>query len=156
MDKEEIIDGLNNLIEINNDRIEGYEKASKETDENDLRSLFATFIRTSEKCRLELIDEVLFLGGTPAEGTKISGKFFRAWMDVKAALSGRDRKTVLDSCEYGENVAIDTYDKVINDFGDVSLSTSSPLKGLLMKQRNLIKADYDRVKSLHDMERQRS
>ena len=154
MDKEEIIDGLNNLIEINNDRIEGYERASEETDENDLQSLFSSFIRTSEKCRMELIDEVVFLGGTPAEGTKISGKFFRAWMDVKAAISGRDRKTVLDSCEYGEDVAVDTYDKVINDFGDVSLSTSSPLKGLLIKQRNLIKADHDRVRSLRDMERQ--
>ncbi|HEY3369777.1 MAG TPA: PA2169 family four-helix-bundle protein [Prolixibacteraceae bacterium] len=156
MDKDEIIDGLNSLIEINNDRIEGYEKASKETDESDLKTLFTSCIRTSEKCRLELIDEVLFLGGTPAEGTKISGKFFRAWMDVKAALSGKDRKTVLDSCEYGEDVAVDTYDKVINDFGDVSLSTSSPLKSLLMKQRNLIKADHDRIRSLRDMERQRT
>lgn len=156
MDKEEMIDGLNNLIEINNDRIEGYEKASKETDDTDLTSLFTACIRTSEKCRLELIDEVLFLGGTPAEGTKVSGKFFRAWMDVKAALTGRDRKTVLDSCEYGEDVAVDSYDKVINDFGDVSLSTSSTLKSLLMKHRNLIKADHDRIRSLRDMERQRS
>lgn len=156
MDKEETIDGLNSLIEINNDRIEGYEKASKETDEQDLKSVFASFIRTSEKCRAELVDEVVFLGGTPAEGTKISGKFFRAWMDVKAALTGRDRKMILDSCEYGEDVAIDTYDKVINDFGDVSLSASSPLKSLLMKQRNIIKADHDRVRSMRDMERQRS
>ena len=156
MDKEETIDGLNSLIEINNDRIEGYEKASKETEEQDLKSMFASFIRTSEKCRAELVDEVVFLGGTPAEGTKISGKFFRAWMDVKAALTGRDRKAILDSCEYGEDVAIDTYDKVINDFGDVSLSASSPLKSLLMKQRNLIKADHDRVRSMRDMERQRT
>jgi uncharacterized protein (TIGR02284 family) len=154
MDKYETIDGLNNLIEINNDRIEGYEKASKETEEDDLRSLFASFIRTSEKCRFELIEEVRFLGGTPAKGTKISGKFFRAWMDVKAAITGRDRKTILDSCEYGENVAVDAYDKVIDDFGDTSLNTYTPLKSLLMKQRNLIKADHDRVKSLRDMERQ--
>ena len=154
MDKDETIDGLNSLIEINNDRIEGYEKASNETEENDLKSLFASFIRTSQKCRLELIDEVHFLGGTPAEGTKISGKFYRAWMDIKSAITGRDRKTVLDSCEYGEDVAVNTYDKVIDDFGDVSLGTSSPLKALLFKQRNLIKADHDKVKSLRDMERQ--
>jgi len=154
MDKDETIDGLNSLIEINNDRIEGYEKASKETEENDLRSLFASFINTSQKCRHELIEEVRFLGGTPAEGTKISGKFFRAWMDVKAAITGRDRKNILDSCEYGEDAAVDTYDEVIEDFGDISQGTSSPLNALLMKQRNLIKADHDRVKSLRDMERQ--
>jgi uncharacterized protein (TIGR02284 family) len=154
MDKNETIDGLNSLIEINNDRIEGYEKASKETEENDLRSLFASFINTSQKCRLELIEEVRFLGGTPAQGTKISGKFFRAWMDVKAAITGHDRKTILDSCEYIEDVAVDTYDKVIDDFGDISQGAISPLNAMLMKQRNLIKADHDRVKSLLDMERQ--
>lgn len=155
MDREEIIDGLNSLIEINNDRIEGYQKALKVTDENELKTLFTSFIRTSLKCRLELVDEVLFLGGTPAEGTKISGKFFRSWMDVKAALTGRDRKLILDSCEHGEDAAIDAYGRVINDFGDVSLSTSSPLKSLVMKQRNLIKSDHDRVRSLRDLERQR-
>lgn len=152
MDNDKKIDVLNDLIEINNDRIEGYEKASKETDEMDLRNLFASYIRTSQRCRSELIDEVRALGGTPAEGTKVSGKFYRAWMDIKAAITGRDRKTILDSCEYGEDVAVDSYSKALTDFEEVGGNMASPLQALLIRQHNLIKADHDQVRSLRDME----
>lgn len=82
MEKE--IEVLNTLITINNDRIEGYETASKETEELDLKNLFAQFIATSKKCKQELVKEVNMLGGKEVEGTTTSGNFFRAWMDVKA------------------------------------------------------------------------
>lgn len=77
MENEKPIEVLNALITINNDRIEGYETASKETDEQDLKTLFAHFILTSQKCKQELVSQVYALGGEPSEGTKISGKFFR-------------------------------------------------------------------------------
>lgn len=154
MDNDKKIDVINDLIEINNDRIEGYEKASKETEEMDLRNLFSTFIRTSQRCRQELVDEVRSLGGEPAEGTKISGKFYRAWMDIKSAVTGRDRKNILDSCEYGEDVAVDAYDSAIKDMEEMGGSLSSPLHALIIRQRNLIKADHDQVRALRDMEAQ--
>lgn len=145
MDNDKAIKTLNTLIEINNDRIEGYETASKETEESDLKLLFATFISTSRKCRQELVEQVFFLGGKPEEGTRITGKFFRTWMDVKAALTGKDRKAILSSCEYGEDVAVATYDKEIeNNFGELS----SSLQSLIMSQRNLIKADHDKIRNM--------
>ena len=103
MENEKAIDVLNTLVEINNDRIEGYETATKETNEPDLKVLFTKLAETSQDCRIELEREVELLGGTPAKGTKVSGKFFRAWMDVKAAITGKDRKAILESCEYGED-----------------------------------------------------
>ncbi|MCC7453297.1 MAG: hypothetical protein IT222_03950, partial [Crocinitomix sp.] len=48
MKNEKSIEVLTTLITINNDRIEGYETASKESKESDLKSLFAKFIATSE------------------------------------------------------------------------------------------------------------
>ena len=53
MGKEKLIDVLNTLIEINNDRIEGYETASKETKEQDLKTLFAQLSQTIQKCKNE-------------------------------------------------------------------------------------------------------
>ena len=44
---EKIVDSLNELIQINNDRIEGYERASKETNETDLKLLFERFASKS-------------------------------------------------------------------------------------------------------------
>lgn len=148
MDKDKSIDVLNTLIEINNDRIEGYETASNETDETDLKTLFAQFIGTSQKCKQALVDEVHRLGGTPIEGTKTTGKFFRVWMDVKAALTGKDRKAIINSCEYGEDTAVDTYEKVLrNKLNDITPAQQS----LVSTQHLLIKADHDKVKAMRDM-----
>jgi len=147
MENQKSIDVLNTLIEINNDRIEGYETASKETDEADLKSLFAQLAQTSQECRAELADEVEDLDGTPVEGTKVSGKFFRAWMDVKAALTGKDRKAILNSCEYGEDVAVNTYKKVLeNDTNELTPDQVT----IVEEQYVMIKADHDTVKSLRD------
>ncbi|MBL7857815.1 MAG: PA2169 family four-helix-bundle protein [Cyclobacteriaceae bacterium] len=147
MENQKAIDALNTLIEINNDRVEGYETASKETEETDLKALFAQLALTSHDCNAELIEEVEQLGGTPAEGTKISGKFFRAWMDVKAALTGKDRKAILNSCEYGEDHAVNTYKDVLdNDAADLTEDQID----MISEQYDLIKSDHDVVKALRD------
>ena len=147
MENDKSIDALNKLIEINNDRIEGYTTASKETDEGDLKSLFDQLAETSEECRADLIEEVVSLGGEPVQGTKISGKFFRAWMDVKAAITGKDRKAIFSSCEFGEDVAVNTYKKVLeNESGELSPAQLA----MVFEQYELIRADHDTVRALRD------
>ncbi|MCE3294590.1 MAG: hypothetical protein K0R65_304 [Crocinitomicaceae bacterium] len=143
---EKHIDVLNALIEINNDRIEGYERASKETEETDLRQLFAQMIQTSLKCKTELTNEVLKGGGKPLEGTTTSGKFFRAWMDVKAALTWQDRKTILSSCEFGEIAAMEMYEKTLHSDNDLSEEHRS----MISNQLSFIRADQDKIKRLLD------
>ena len=148
MENEKTIAVLNTLITINNDRIEGYETASKETEEQDLKTLFAQFSSTSQKCKYELTNEVSKLGGTAAEGTLTIGKFFRAWMDVKAALTGKDRKAILNSCEYGEDQAKDTYEKALeNDKENLSMEQQTMIKA----QHTLLGVDHDKVKSMRDL-----
>ena len=148
MENEKTIAVLNTLITINNDRIEGYETASKETEEQDLKTLFAHFAATSQKCKKELTNEVSRLGGTSAEGTLTTGKLHRVWMDVKAALTGKDREAILKSCEFGEGVAQDTYGKALeNDIEKLSLVQQNMIKA----QHTLLKADHDKIKSMRDL-----
>ncbi|MGV3632358.1 MAG: ferritin-like domain-containing protein [Bacteroidota bacterium] len=146
MDNEKAIEVLNSLIVINNDRIEGYERAYKETEEADLKALFSKMSSTSQKCKSELVAEVNKLGGEAAEGTTTSGKFFRIWMDVKAALSGKDRKAILSSCEFGEDFAVKTYEEALEHSGEIS----SELHTMISSQYSEIKADHDAVKRLRD------
>jgi uncharacterized protein (TIGR02284 family) len=147
MNNEKTIDVLNTLMVINNDRIEGYETASKETEEQDLKIFFSQLSKTSKKCKQELATEVNKLGGTPTEATKITGKFFRVWMDVKAALTGKDRKAILNSCEYGEDVAVKTYEKALeNERENLNAEQQSLIRG----QHAWIKADHDKVKVMRD------
>lgn len=142
----EVIESLNNLIQINNDRIQGYLTASKETEETDLKSLFFELMQTSQECRRELNGEVMRLGGTPITGTTVSGKFFRLWMDVKAALTRKDRKAILNSCEFGEDFAVKVYELELE--GDI-LSTPAYVN-MLKNQYVKIKSGHDSVKALRD------
>jgi uncharacterized protein (TIGR02284 family) len=100
---------LNKLIISNNDRIKGYLAAAKETEEQDLKSLFTQLITTSQKCNQELIKEVKKLGGEIIEEKIYIGNFLCLWIDViKAALLCNDRKVILKSFEYGEST-VETY-----------------------------------------------
>ena len=141
------IDALNELIIINNDRLEGYDTASNETEETELKVLFEALKSTSNSNLSELKSEVRRLGGEVEEGTRATGKFFRFWMDFKATLTGNNRGTILDSCEYGEGKALEAYDDALKNGSDLSTEYTT----LVQKQRNAIKADHDKVKALRDI-----
>lgn len=147
MNTEKAIQVLNSLIEINNDRVEGYDTAAKETNDSDLKSLFNELSVTSQQNLAALRTEVNQLGGQPEEGTRITGKFFRAWMDVKAALTGNDRHSILSSCEFGEDKAQDAYQDVLED-RDSGLSSEQ--LSLIREQQSKLREDHDKVKSLRD------
>lgn len=141
------IDTLNNLLIINSDRIDSYELTVRETEEQDLKDLFSQLITTSTKCKQELTEEIERLGGVPREGTRITGIFFRAWMEVKAALSRKDREEILRSCEFGEEVAVKNYAYALKNYFQLGTSHHHQL---LSKQYSLIKADYDNIKNLRE------
>lgn len=147
MNNEKALELLNSLIEINNDRIEGYETAVNETEDQDLKSLFSELKATSLHCKSELATEVVNLGGTPTEGTRTDGKLYRIWMDIKSALTGKDRKAILNSCEYGEDKAVETYQDVMrNNDSDLSTAQQAMVNGQYIK----IKEGHDRVRALRD------
>jgi len=147
MNNEKTVDTLNTLVEINNDRIEGYQTASEDTDEQDLKRMFSQFAQTSHDCRKELANEITNLGGSPTEETKNTGKLFRAWMDVKAALTGKDRKAILNSCEFGEDNAIDTYENVLQD--DTEYLNPQHVS-MINTQLSNLRGDRNKVKTMLD------
>ena len=92
---EELIEVLNSLIVINNDRIDGYEKAADETDDFALKALFQSLAKDSRKHVNELSLEVTKRGGNAATGTSTAGYIYRVWMDIKAAITGKTAKQFL-------------------------------------------------------------
>ena len=140
---------LNDLIRINHDRVEGYEKAIEELkdEDADLKILFQRYISDSRRHASELTTEVQRLGGDPADGTTNSGKIYRVWMDLKAAITGKDRKTILNNCEFGEDAAQKAYDTALN--ADTALEPT--LRELILKQQASLRVGHDEVKRLRDM-----
>lgn len=139
------IEVLNSLIEINNDRIEGYKTASNETEQADLKSLFKTFEEVSRNCKAELLDEITKLKGTEIDGTTTSGKVFRLWMDLKAAITGNNRKAILNACEFGEEAAQETYNDALENTEEV---LSENLKVKIASQKSLLRGNLNIVKGL--------
>jgi uncharacterized protein (TIGR02284 family) len=140
---------LNDLIRINNDRTAGYQRASDEARDMDvdLQAMFNRMAAESRQYATELTAEVGRLGGDPATGTTASGKIYRAWMDVKATFTGKDRKAILASCEYGEDAAQRAYEDALAS--DAELPAN--IRQVITNQKAALKSSHDMVKKYRDM-----
>jgi uncharacterized protein (TIGR02284 family) len=138
---------LNDLIKINNDRIEGYEKAAKETKDKDgdLRTVFNRMANESRTYVQELERQVRSTGESPADSTTVPGEIYRVWMDVKATFTGKDRKAILASCEYGEDAAQKAYDKALDEEG-----LNGEVTRVIMEQKSRLRASHDEIKRMRD------
>ncbi|MGF1924296.1 MAG: PA2169 family four-helix-bundle protein [Bacteroidia bacterium] len=138
---------LNDLIQINNDRVAGYEKAIKElrSEDSDLKSLFVKMIGESHGHKMALATEVQTFGEEIETGTTNSGKIYRAWMDVKAVFTGHDRKTILNNCEFGEDAAQRAYKMALDEDG-----LSGNLRQLITEQKAELRVSHDEIKALRD------
>ncbi|RZK38856.1 MAG: PA2169 family four-helix-bundle protein [Pedobacter sp.] len=138
---------LNDLVQINNDRVAGYEKAIEElkAEDSDLKDLFVKMIRESHRHKMALATEVQALGSDIEQGTTNSGKIYRAWMDVKAIFTGHDRKTVLNNCEFGEDAAQKAYKMALEEE-----DLSAHLRALITEQKAELRASHDEIKMLRD------
>jgi uncharacterized protein (TIGR02284 family) len=147
MVNEKSIKLLNGLIEINNDRIEGYDTALRETEEDDLKTLFSQLIQTSEECKTQLRNEVLKLGGIPVAGSTTGGMLFSVWTEIKSALTRQDHKGVLDSCLHSEDIAVDGYDKVLKTSPE---DITTQQRTMLHTQLELINNDRNKIRQVRD------
>jgi uncharacterized protein (TIGR02284 family) len=149
---EEKINVLNELIQFNNDRVDGYEKASAETNtiDADLRALFEKMANDSRSFRKDLAAQVTKLGGKAEIEGSVSASIHRAWMDFKAAITKNDRDAILGSCEFGENAIVEAYDAMLND----TESFTAENIALVAEQRNGLRnaaaaiSDYKKLSSL--------
>ncbi len=144
-----IVEVLNDLIRINNDRIVGYERAIEEARDLDvdLRTIFSRMAEESRQYASELTQEVVKLGGEPATGTTTSGKIYRVWMDVKATFSGKNRQAVLENCEFGEDAAQKAYDSALKTDADMN----TDVRQLITNQKSSLKTSHDVIKKYRDM-----
>ncbi|MCY7358517.1 MAG: PA2169 family four-helix-bundle protein [Rudanella sp.] len=144
---EEIVESLNDLVKINNDRIMGYEKAVEDTEDSELDSLFRHMIIQSQNFRSQLADHIVRIDGTAvwdATSTDASSKIHRAWIDVKAAFTGKDSDAVLSSVEFGENAAIEAYEDAIEGH-----HIPAYIKEQLQGQLSELKGALDKIKAMH-------
>jgi uncharacterized protein (TIGR02284 family) len=146
---EKLIEVLNGLIEINNDRANGYEKAIAETKDldADLRAIFRSNADNSIHYVSQLSNLVTGLGGTPADGTTNSGKLYRVWMDIKTTFTANDRQSVLELCEFGEDAAQKAYKAAMASDAEMDVNT----RKLIADQQSKLNASHYIIKKYRDL-----
>ena len=135
---------LTGLIKINNDRIEGYQKAASYVNPSNvmLKTLFYHNVEESHTCKKELLEKVAELGGDPTnEMPTTGGKIHRAWMDVKVTFFGRDSSSMLNTCLFGEEAVQKAYIEAVQ----VSEGFPEEIRDLIRIQKNLLKMSQDLI-----------
>lgn len=107
--------------------------------------MFFQFQQTSQKCKAELIIEVQRLGGVPTQNAKIGDSFFKVWMNVIAILTGKNRNSILNSCKYSDDIAVNSYSETLKT---KRRYITHEQQIMLKSQHSLIKADNNKVKEL--------
>ena len=143
----EIVEVLNDLVMINNDRINGYQRAVKElkSGDTDLKSLFDQMIVESQQIKSDLAHEIQVLHGDVEDGTTEMGKIYRAWMEVKAVFTGDSRHTILSNCEAGEDAAQRAYTKALE-----TEKLPAFLRDLLKTQQAHLRESHDQIRDLRN------
>ena len=139
---EEVISTLNNLIETCRDGQQGFQTAAAAVERGDLKQLFHTYSQQRAGFVGQLQDEVRRLGGDPENAGSVAATLHRGWIDLKAAVTGRDDAAILAECERGEDSAVSNY----RDALGVDLPAN--VRSIVERQFGEVKEAHDRVRSL--------
>jgi uncharacterized protein (TIGR02284 family) len=145
---EKTVEVLNDLIEINNDRIAGFAHAAKELSDGDLdvKAFFQTLREESRRNVQELGQIINDYGGETEMGFSASGTLHRMWLDVKATFSGHDRKSVLEECERGEDAIKKAYGQALTPENELPPEAATVIAN---QQAGIITA-HNQIKTLRD------
>ncbi|UOQ54831.1 ferritin-like domain-containing protein [Hymenobacter cellulosivorans] len=137
------VDTLNELLYFVNDRIEGYQRAVEESQDPQNTGYYKQLVSQSQQFANELNGFLRQQGGSRQDSTTVKGKFYRAWMDTKAAITGADEKAILGSNIYGEEWAIKAYEDALSDN-----TLRGPVRQAVERQYQHSKQTYNRLKGM--------
>ena len=137
-DRDNEITTLNTLIATLIDSVTGYEDAAANIEVGRFQQLFRE--RAGERQRVveELRAEVRRLGGNPEDDGSFLGKTHQRFLDLKAAITGRDEKAIINEVERGEDYLKEKFQTALD---------SEYLSG---ESRSAVERAYQSVRSGHD------
>lgn len=132
------ISTLNTLIKTLVDSINGFEDAATHTDNPRFQQLFREYGSDRRQVVESLRAEVRRLGGDPADDASFLGQTHQRWLDLKAAVTGRDDQAIINEVERGEDYLKEKFETALND---------SDLTG---DSRAVVERAYQSVREGHD------
>ena len=144
----ETITALNTLIATTIDSVNGYEESAKNIDNERLREIFRQRADERQDVVSKLRSEVQRLGGNPEDDGSFLGKTHQRFEDLKAAITGRDEKSIVNEVERGEDYLKEKWQTALQS-GDLQGESHQLIEGCYQS----IKAGHDQMSQLkHGME----
>jgi len=144
----EVIDTINKLIEICRDGQYGFELASKGIDDALLRSELMQYSQQRHEFADDLREALADVTGeSSTDHGSMAGALHRGWINIKQALTSRDRLAILSECERGEDAAVEAYRDAIGT------ALPDQLAGLVQTQMRAVQRVHDRVRALRDADK---
>src|SRR5256885_6215084 len=147
-DRKDEISTLNSLIATTIDSITGYEDSATNIDNERLRETFRQRANERQKVVEDLRAQVRRLGGEPEESGSFLGKAHQRFEDLKAAITGRDEKAIINEVERGEDHLKTKFESALND-GHLS----PDVREAVPPRHQTVRAGHDQMSHLkHGME----
>ena len=138
----EVVSVLNDLIDTCNDGLEGFKTASESVKNPVAKTLFSSRLPNIHRGMAELKAEVRRLGGDPDKSGTVGGAIHRGWINLKAAVTGKDEEAIVAECERGEEHAAHVYEDALQK--DLPLDT----RAMVERQYRGVVENLERVRAL--------
>ncbi|MBX2925317.1 MAG: PA2169 family four-helix-bundle protein [Chitinophagaceae bacterium] len=144
---EKSLDLINKLIEINKERISGYEKAAGATEaiDADIRSLFMRMAMQSRQFIKEIKQHVAVWGKSAHDSGTLVHTLRAAVSHFTTEITSQNRKMLLDFCLYLEQGAHQAYDMILKALEEKNTSIAEV--ALLKTQRLKISKSLNSLQS---------
>ena len=129
---------LNGLIATTIDSVDGYRTSATDVDNPRFAEMFTARAAERSSVAEQLRAEVRRLGGNPEDDGTALAAGHRAFVNLKAAVTGRDDKAIIAEVERGEDHIKAKFEDALKD-DDLSAEC-----------RSLVEMAYGSVKSGHD------
>ncbi|OCK51706.1 conserved hypothetical protein [Chryseobacterium formosense] len=148
MNNERTVSVLNDLLNITNDRIQGFSKVEDKVWDTytPLKADYDQMVSQSQTMKSELNNLILERGGEPDNTGSTAGAIHRTWIDVKNSFSGDKAESTLENVVYGEEAAINAYQDAL-DSGDLCPESSR----VVSDQLHHLKSSYNKFSNLNEM-----
>jgi uncharacterized protein (TIGR02284 family) len=143
MDKSHDITVTNTLIATTLDSMKGYQRAAEDSDVSTHVQFFREMSEERSKVASDLQAHVRSLGGDPETESSTAGGAHRGWLDLKAAITGKDEDAIIKEVENGEDYIKEKFEKALQD-DELSPQT----RGVLEKCMESVRKGHSRASAM--------
>lgn len=144
MERADVVDVLNGLIETSKDGEYGFKECAEHAKSPNIKSVLSARSADCASGAAELQRLVATYGGEPESGGSVAGALHRGWVSVRSAMTSKDDLAVLQEAERGEDSSLKAYREA------AAKPLPADVQAVVAKQLQGAQKNHDQIKALRD------